>query len=133
MRVFAAAAGASGGLQHAVDRRAGAPPRVRGVLQPLPAARGEAVVLGAAIVLGHVPCRRQQPAQLQPVQGRVQGSLFDGQRLRGRHVNPVGDLVAVLLAGGEGPQNQQLQRALEEVRRLVRVRSHNHLRVPSLP
>ncbi len=62
------------------------------------------------------------------MQRRVQCALFHRQRLGGRRVNPLDDLVSVLLAGGEGAENQELQRALQQIGRLVWIYSHKPLR-----
>ena len=77
--------------------------------------------------------RSADPAHLKPVQGRVPGSLFDGQRLEiAVSMQSAMYRVSMLFAGKvQVIQNQQLQRALQEIRRLVC--SHNHLRVQSLP
>ena len=45
-------------------------------------------------------------------------------------MNPLGDLVAVLLSAGEGPQNEQLEGPLEKLSRFV-LCSHKQFRVVS--
>ena len=56
-----------------------------------------------------------KPMPLEAVERRVERTLLDRERGGRGGVDPLGDLVAVLLAAGEGAQNQQLQCALEQV------------------
>jgi hypothetical protein len=65
------------------------------------------------------------------VQRRIQRALFHRERVRGRGVDPLRDLVAVLLAFGERPQDEELEGALQQVGGLVC--SHKYLRAGSLP
>ena len=49
------------------------------------------------------------------MEGRIQGAFLDGQGFGRGRVNPLGNLVTVLLAAGDRPENQQLEGPLQQV------------------
>src|SRR5258708_6014507 len=105
------------GLQASRHRR-GPPPPVFGLSrQPFSSRRSQRVILRAAIVVGGAPFGRQEPAQLQPVQRRIQRTLFHAKYVLRGLVNPFGDAVAVHRSLCEGFENQHIERALYSVPR----------------
>ena len=50
---------------------------------------------------------------LDPVQREVERTVFDGERVVGRLLDPARDTVAVPRAPGQGPEDDAVERALE--------------------
>ena len=80
-----------------------------------PALRGELVVLGFAIVLGKPPFGLEQSAFLHAVERGVERALLDLESLVGGLADPRRDGVAVARTPGEGLEDEEVERALEEV------------------
>src|SRR5687767_3386014 len=77
------------------DRLRHPAPRLRLAVECAAAGEGQAVVLGAAIVLGKPPFGPEQPAHFEAVQGGVEGPLFDPQDVFRRLLDPTHDGIAV--------------------------------------
>ena len=80
-----------------------------------PALGGELVVLGFAVVLGESPLGLEPAALLHAVEGGVERALFDLESLVGGLADPGGDGVAVSRPPREGLEDQEVERALEEI------------------
>src|SRR5205823_4033345 len=85
---------------------------------------GDLVVLGPAIVAREAPGRFEQLALLEPVKGRVERAFLDAEHVAGHVLDPTRDVVAVRRAPGEGLEDEEVERSLEEVERRV----HRRLR-----
>src|SRR3954466_6856993 len=90
--------------------------------EPLLAGGGQRVEARAAIVLGGAPFRCDPAVQQQALQGRVEGTLTDLQHLLRDDLEALGNAVAVQRARDERTQDQQVERAGQQVRRLIRQR-----------
>src|SRR2546421_7089562 len=106
-----------GGGEKAGDGLHVALPRRRLGLQLLPAGGGEPVEAGALPLVGEPPFAVHQLALLEPVQGDVQGAVGDLERAGRRIADGAGDAVAVPRAPRERLENEDVERALEEVDR----------------
>src|SRR6185503_21298580 len=87
----------------------------------LPSRRGDRVEASAAIVLRHPPTGRDPAAILEAAQGGVERAFLDTKHVPGRVFDPASDGVAVGGAEQQGLEDEDGQRALEEV---VRVALH---------
>jgi hypothetical protein len=81
--------------------------------------RRQPVVLRALIRLAHRPLRLQPAAFFQPVERRVERSRFDLEQIIGLRADSLADAVTVLRAPLQDPQDQHIERALEEFEALV--------------
>ena len=86
-----------------------------------PAGRRDAVVLRALIVVGELPLRVDPALPLETMQRRIEGTVIDVEHLIGAGAERNADTVAVLGSPLQGPQNQQVERALEQIRLLSRL------------
>src|SRR5688572_18684122 len=79
----------------------------------------ERVVARATVVLRCAPCGGHPPVQEQTLESRVEGPLANLQNFFGLDPNLLGDVVAVHRPALQRAQDQQVERALEEVWRLI--------------
>src|SRR5262249_5081230 len=100
---------ASGGADDARDGGGQAAPRLFLGAELVPAARGQLVVLRAAIVLRGAPAGLDPAAALEAMQRRVQRPLLNAQRLARALLDALGDGPAVLRLERERVQDQQIQ------------------------
>src|SRR5688500_14899056 len=112
------AAEGSGGGEDLRHGRGVAGPRARLGAELGAAASGEAVVLGAPVVLREPPLGLDPAALLQAVEGGVEGALLDAEGVVGRLADPARDGVAVARAPAEGLEDEDVERALEELERV---------------
>ena len=80
----------------------------------LPALGCQAVVLGAALVLGEVPVGVDEAAVLHAVERRIERAVFDLQNVVGGEVNPFGHAEPVHRPPREGLEDHDIERALKE-------------------
>src|SRR5438034_2627778 len=73
----------------------------------------------AAIVLRRTPLGLDPPLQQQPLQRRIERALADLQHIVGDGAQALCDPVAVLRIGGQGLQNQKVERARQKIGRDV--------------
>ena len=76
---------------------------------------GQPVDARALLVVGDLPRRRDPLAPLEPVQRRVQRAGVDLQHVARVRADGLGDAVAVLRAPLEGLEDEQVERALEQL------------------
>jgi hypothetical protein len=76
---------------------------------------GELIKAGLAIVLGRAPFRTDPTAILQPVQGGVKRTVLNLQDFVGAVLDNVGNGVTVGWAEKQCLQDQQIERALQEI------------------
>jgi len=88
-------------------------------LEPPPAGGSQAVVLRLPLVFRLAPFGRNQALVLQPVQGGVQRSLLNLETITGDLLNPKEHAVAVKRAQRHRLENQQIERALQQLGRLA--------------
>lgn len=101
-----------------------------GVLSPLggfgaeliAAGLGELVVLGSPVVFGEPPLGLDEAFAFESVECLVERGVFDGEDVVGALADPSGDGVAVHGVPGEGLEDQDVEGALEQVHRRMRVR-----------
>src|SRR4051794_15837160 len=103
------------GVQDSGNRRHIRGPVARPRPQRATSRRGEAVELGAFASFGRAPFRLDGAALFEPVEGGVQRAVDDPKGSIGAVANEARDGVAVHRAEGEGPQDQHVEGALEEV------------------
>ena len=122
-------------LHHAADGRRHALPLARFDGQ-LPAPRsGELVVLGSPAEFGDGPLRFNPAPVLEPVEGGIQRALADLQHILGNLLDALRDRPAMLRPGLERPQDQQVERAGQQVgcrsgEALVSIDDTNGVNVP---
>src|SRR5947207_5610040 len=92
-------------------------PRVRIGLQLQSAGGGEPVEAGALPLVGEPPLAVHQPALLEAVQGDIEGAVGDVERAGRRVADDAGDAVPVPRAPRDRLENEDVERALEEVER----------------
>ena len=78
--------------------------------------RREAVVAGAAVVLGRAPERRDPAAILESMQRGIEGSMFDLEHVVRPVRDGVRDGVAVRRANRESLEDEEVECALQELR-----------------
>jgi hypothetical protein len=83
------------------------------------AGRGQPVVLRALVRFAHAPLGFEPPPFFQPVQRRVQGAGFDLELVVRLRADVLSDAVAVLASPLQGPQDEHVEGALEQVEALV--------------
>ena len=84
--------------------------------QLLSAGRGQAVILELTLALGRsLPLGGQPALAFQPVQRRIQRSVFHLQYFFAGPLDVFGDFVAMPRAQQQGPENQHVQRTLEQL------------------
>ena len=82
-------------------------------------AGGQPVVLRALVGFADAPLGFQPAALLEPMQRRIERAGLDLQQIVGLRANGLADAVAVLRAPLEGPEDEHVERALEELQALV--------------
>jgi len=87
---------------------------IRARRQLIASGTGNPIEAGLPIAVGDTPFRVDPLALLQPLKSRIQGTVVDEQRPVGLLLDCTGDALAVLVTEGEDPQNEQIQRALQE-------------------
>ena len=80
---------------------------------------GQAIELGAAVVLRRAVLERNPSSLDQAVQRRIQRPLLHLQHIVRALLDRFGDGVAVRRSEPQGPQNQQVQRALQQLDAIV--------------
>ena len=78
--------------------------------------RGQFVITGFAIVIGHAPFRRDPPLSFQTVKGGIKRSLLDVQNVLRHLLDPIGDGEAVPGIMLERFQDQHVECSVDEVR-----------------
>ena len=106
--------------QHARDRLRVAEPDGRFGAEVLSTGAGDRVIARPAIVLGEPPLGTHESAILEAAEGGVEGALLDAEDVGRRIFDPPGDGVAVRGAGQEGLENENAERALEQVAGVLR-------------
>ena len=84
------------------------------------AGRRQRVVARAAVVLGRAPFSPRPAVDQQPLERGVQRAFTNGEHVGGREPQMLNDAVAVLRAADERLQDQELERAGEQIGRGVR-------------
>jgi len=79
------------------------------------AARRKAVVTSALAFFGEIPGGSDQATGFEAVEGGIERAGFDLEELFGSALDMSGDGVTVRRAVDEGAENQDVERALEEV------------------
>src|SRR5262249_6907346 len=102
------------GSEDAADGRCQAPPARRLSRELFSADLRQRVEAGPAVVLGSAPCRADPSPRLEPLQRGVKGAVFDQQLVAGGLLNRPRDALAVLRPEYQHPQDQQIERALEQ-------------------
>src|SRR5688572_4656462 len=108
-----------GGVHDATDGVHHLRPSVTLARQLRLAHRRQAVILRSLVGLAHVPLRFQPPALLQAVQCGIEGPCFNLEQVIGLRADRLSDAVPMLRAPLESPQDQHVERALEQVQALV--------------
>src|SRR4029453_11031704 len=101
--------------QHARDRAGQPQPPFELGLRGAPSFAGQLVELGFSVVLRRSPFGLDQALLLHAVQSRIERSLFDLQHLVRQLVDTQRDAISMVRAGAEALENQQVERALEQV------------------
>src|SRR5581483_5755045 len=114
-RVFA---WASSWLEEVVDRRDVVSPTGHFSAESRAPFRGERVVLRAAVVLGQAPLGVDRTGVLEPIQRLVERRVDDAEIAAGALVDPLADGEPVHRLPGERAEDEQVERAVEEVLRL---------------
>ena len=83
--------------------------------------RRDTVVLRALIVVGELPLRVDPALPLETMQRWIEGTVIDVEHFIGAGAERNADTVAVLRSPLQGAQNQQVERALEQIRLLSRL------------
>ena len=81
------------------------------------AGRGQLVVLRFAAGVGESPLFVEQSLALEAVQGGVERALLDDDAVRGGLANPSADRIAVTRAPADGLEDENVERAGEQVGR----------------
>src|SRR5436190_7329542 len=79
-----------------------------------PAAGGQGVVLGSAVVLGDYPLRLDPAFPGHAVERWVEGAFLDGERVVGDRLDPAGDSIPMHGPPREGLEHEQFDRPLEQ-------------------
>src|SRR5215210_736747 len=111
---------ASGGLQDLGDGRDVAPPGRDLGLQGAAPLVGEAIELGAAVVLGEAPFGFDPALALQAVEGLVQGRVLEAEGAVAPLADRARDVVAVHRVPGERLEDQDRDSALHQFERAFR-------------
>lgn len=107
-----------GGAEHLADGgRVGFPGFGFGA-KVLTAGGGELVVLGLAVVVGEAPLGFDEAFAFQAPEGGVERAFFHEEGLVGLAADEAGDGVAVEGAPGEGFEDDDVERAAQEVERM---------------
>src|SRR4051812_45225534 len=104
-----------GGPKNAPDGSGQRVPLAGFGVELLPALRGQSIELGAPIVLGGALLERNPAALDQPVKRRIEGSLLDQEHVVRATLDRLRDRMAVRRSPPERAQNEQIQRALQEL------------------
>src|SRR5580704_12787961 len=83
--------------------------------QLFPPERREAIVAGALAFVGQLPGGRNPAPRLEPMDGRVQRTGLDLQQVFGGPLNVFCDGVPVTGSCQQRPEDQQVERALQEL------------------
>jgi hypothetical protein len=102
-------------LQNPFDRKCELFPTGGFVGQTATARSRQRVDAGAAVVLRRRHLRRDVAAKFEPMESRIQRALARLQPLARDLSNTVGDAPAVIGAQGQNLENQQIERALQQV------------------
>ena len=86
--------------------------------------RREPIVPGALALVGELPGRRDPALRLQPVQRRIERAGLDLQQVFRGPLNVLGDGVAVGRSGEQRAQDQEVERALQELHAGRRLAAH---------
>src|SRR5690348_14542073 len=104
-----------GSAKHAIDATGCAPPPRRFGVELGASARREAVEAGAAPGLGVAPSGGDPTAPEEALERGVDGTLLDGKDAAGQTLDAFGDTPAVHGSKAECLEDQQLERAGEEL------------------
>ncbi len=105
----------SGLLDDQVDRGRKAHPGFQFLFQLLAAGAGERVELCHPAGLGGSPLGLDPGLLLQTMERRVEGPLLNLKSFPGNLLDALGDGPAVLGLVGDGPEDQQVERSLDEI------------------
>ena len=83
-------------------------------VQMFPARGGDRVEARAAVVLGLRPLGHDPAALLESLKGGVERAVVDEDIVARRSLDRPGDALAVHARAGEGSQDEQVERALQE-------------------
>ena len=84
------------------------------VVRAVQSRRRELIVSREAVVLRRLPVRRDPPALLEAVQGRIEGPLLNLEHVFRLALDGLGYGVAVSRPRSQRPQDQQVERALQQ-------------------
>src|SRR5262245_41457741 len=105
----------SGRFEQPIDGAGECLPGLSLVSRPTPAFGGERVDLGPAAVLRGAPGRRDPALVLQPIEGRVERPLVDLEYFARQLMDPFAEGPAVGGAELQGPEDEEVEGALEQV------------------
>src|SRR5262245_53620875 len=75
----------------------------------------EAVVLGSAVEFRRLPFSGNEPPPFQPMKRRIERSSLDPEKISRTAPNTLADSVPMLRAPSQGPKDQHVERALQQV------------------
>src|SRR5262249_5114192 len=107
-----------GAFDQQADRRRQPLPAAQLALELFAAVAGQRVELGVASQIGLLPFSPNPALLLEPVQRGIQRALADRERVAREELNALGDAPSVERSPGDGFQDQQIERALQEIGRL---------------
>src|SRR5438105_908010 len=102
-------------LHHSANGGREASPLLRLFAELLSAGSGELIEARASSQLGHAPRRSDPSLLLDAMEGGVEGTLIDLKHVLRELLDTLGDRPAVARAGDEGAENEEVERALEQV------------------
>ena len=84
-------------------------------LQFLSTRPGQAIKLRAPPGFGDTPLGVDPAAPFQPMEGWIERSLFQRETIVGNNRDSFGDIPSMQRGAGEGPQDEKIERSLEEI------------------
>src|SRR5262245_33773946 len=85
-------------------------------LEALSTGGGERIELGLAVVVRRAPLAVDEALMLEPIEGGIERTLLDGERASGDLLDAQQHAVAMLRAERDGLEDQQIERAGQELR-----------------
>src|SRR5262245_39759013 len=102
-------------VENAGDQRGHAVPLLCLGMELTPTGCGQPIELCFALIFGFAPLTRDQSLMFQPVQGWVQRSLLDLQRVAGDLLDTKQNPVAMQWAQRDSFENQHVESALQQI------------------